>query len=92
MFGYPFIYPPQQQQKSIKEQLEEAEAMIKFFKEKFKEDDKKKEPTKWYKSKMSLWDTALCIAIISFFLALPITVWLTHMLYDLHEALNTLFK
>jgi hypothetical protein len=85
------MYPWMQPQKSIKEQIQDQEDLVEFLKNKYKlvKDEKKKT---WMETKLSLWDTAILIAVFSFALALPITIHLVSYLHALHDALNAVMK
>jgi len=81
MFGYPF--PPQ---RSIQEQIEDQERLVKFLKEKYKGEEKKP----WYQTKLSLWETAFIIAIFSSIAALPITLWIIGTVLQIKQIVNGL--
>ena len=82
MFGYPF-----QPQRSIQEQIQDQEALVKFLKEKYKEE---KKPDKWYQTKLSLLETTIIGIVLSFLAALPITAWIISMLMGIKAALIAL--
>jgi len=83
MFGYPFRQP------SLREQIEEQEMLVKYLKDKYKEE---KKPSKWYESKISLWELAIILAVVSLCAAIPITVWIVNEIIYLKHALDLVIK
>ena len=88
MFGYP-IYP--QPQKSMKEQIDEAEFLLDFIKKKFEKKDDKG-PPKLIDRKFSLWETGLVLAVVSFICAVPIVTYQLHSLLMLKQAMDAVMK
>ncbi len=88
MFGYPMY---QQPQKSMKEQIDEAEFLLDFMKKKFEKKDDKG-PTKLKDKKFSLWETGLVLAVVSFICAVPIVTYQLHSLLMLKQAMDAVMK
>lgn len=88
MFPFYMVPPAQQsQQKSFKEQIQDAEDMIKFFKDKYEPKDKKPD---WKNHKFSLWETAFLMLVCALMLALPTTLWIIHELAAIKAAILAL--
>lgn len=86
---FPFYPMPQQPQKSIKDQLQDAEEMLNFFQSKFEKKDDTK-PKAWYQYKVSIWELAVILLVGAFCAALPTTLWIIHELAAIKAAILAL--
>ena len=93
---FPMLFPYQQStnssmpQKSFKEQIQDAEDLIKFIKDKSGGGDKKE--TKLKDTKFSLWETGLILAVVSFTCAIPIVIWQANSLLLLKQSLDLIIR
>lgn len=87
MFPF-YMMPPSNPPKGFKEQLQEAEELIKFMKDKFEKKDEKKPD--WKQHKFSLIETAILLLVFAFLMALPTTLWIIHELAAIKAAILAL--